>query len=87
VLLYVAGLHAAEVVNMIQARGTTQPVEGRILQGRYLIPIAPLALALVLAGARTWSRRVARVTSAALLVVWFGISVAALNTVIRFYAT
>jgi 4-amino-4-deoxy-L-arabinose transferase-like glycosyltransferase len=87
VLLYVLGLHAAEVVNMIQARGTTQPVEGRILQGRYLIPIAPLALALVLAGAHAWSRRVALATSAAWLVIWFGISVAALNTVIRFYAT
>jgi 4-amino-4-deoxy-L-arabinose transferase-like glycosyltransferase len=87
VLLYVVGLHAAEVANMIEARGTTQPVAGRILQGRYLIPIAPLALALTLAGARAWSRRVALVTSAALVVVWFGISVAAVNTVVHFYAT
>jgi hypothetical protein len=86
VLLYIVGLHAAEVANMIQARGTTQPVEGRILQGRYLIPIAPLALALVIAGAHAWSRRVAIATTTALLVVWFGISVAAVNTVIHFYA-
>jgi 4-amino-4-deoxy-L-arabinose transferase-like glycosyltransferase len=87
ILLYVVGLHAAEVANMIQARGTNEPVEGRILQGRYLIPIAPLALAAVIAGAHAWSRRIALVTTATLIVVWFGISVAAVNTVIRFYAT
>ena len=87
-LLYVLGLHAAEVVQMLQAVGSTQPIQGRILQGRYCpIPIAPLFVALGLAGLRAWSRRFAFVGAAVLIGVWFVISLAALNTVIHFYAT
>lgn len=87
VLLYVLGLHAAEAAQMLQARGSTQTLQGRILQGRYLIPIAPVFVALVLAGLRPWSRRLAFLGATALIGVWFVISLAALNTVIHFYAT
>jgi 4-amino-4-deoxy-L-arabinose transferase-like glycosyltransferase len=87
VLLYVLGLHAAEVAQMLQARGSTQTLQGRILQARYLIPIAPVLVALVLAGLRAWSRRLAFLGATALIGVWFVISLAALNTVIHFYAT
>ena len=72
---------------MLQARGSTQTLQGRILQGRYLIPIAPVFVALVLAGLRPWSRRLAFLGATALIGVWFVISLAALNTVIHFYAT
>jgi 4-amino-4-deoxy-L-arabinose transferase-like glycosyltransferase len=87
VLLYVVGLHAAEAAQVLQARGSTQTLQGRILQGRYLIPIAPLALAAILAGLHAWSRRVAIAAATVLLVVWIAISVAGLNTVLHFYAT
>ena len=86
-LLYVLGLHAAEAAQMIGSQGNGDPVQGRILQGRYLIPVAPLFLAALLVGVRAWSRRLALLTVGALIAVWFAISVAALNTVIHFYAT
>ena len=71
---------------MLRARGTPLPLAGRILQGRYLIPVLP-AIAAVVAAVRRWSRRAAVTLLAVLLVVWFGISVAALRTVLGFYAT
>lgn len=87
VLVYVVGLHVAEAINMLQARGSAQPLQGRILQGRYLIPAAPLALTAVIAAVHAWSRRATVAMLAVLLVVWFGISIAAVNTVLAFYAT
>ena len=74
---------------MLGARGTDPAVTfyGRLLQGRYLIPIVPLAVAAVLAGLHAWSRRVALAGAALLLASWFVISIAGLNTVLRFYAT
>jgi hypothetical protein len=83
--LYLLGLHAAEVAQMLTG-GPAQPIQGRILQGRYLIPVAPLFLAAVLVGLRAWSRRLALVSMGALIAVWFFISLAAINTVIQFYA-
>ena len=60
---------------------------GRLLQGRYLIPIVPLAVATCLAGLQAWSRRFALVSAGLLIAVWFAISVAGIKTVLRFYAT
>ena len=86
-LLYVLGLHAAEAAQMLTSSGNGDPVQGRILQGRYLIPVAPLFLAAMLVGLRAWSRRLALVTEAVLIAVWFFISLTAINTVVHFYAS
>jgi len=86
-LLYVLGLHAAEVAQMLASIGTAEALQGRILQGRYLIPVAPLALAVLLVGLHAWSRRFALICEATLIAVWFVLSLAALNTIVHFYAT
>jgi len=89
VVLFVLALHAAEAGTMLGARGTDPAVTfyGRLLQGRYLIPIVPLAIAVVLAGLSEWSRRAALAGAGLLLASWFVISIAGLDTVLRFYAT
>jgi hypothetical protein len=88
VILFVVALHAAEAGTMLSAQGSPgAQFFGRLLQGRYLIPIVPLAVATCLAGLQVWSRRFALVSVAVLIAVWFGISVAGINTVLRFYAT
>jgi hypothetical protein len=88
VVLFVLALNAAEAATMIKAQGDSAAVfYGRLLQGRYLIPIAPLGVAAVLAGLRAWSRPVALAGAAVLLATWFVISIAGLDTILRFYAT
>jgi len=48
---------------------------------------AMVAVAAVLAGLRAWSRNVALAGAALLLATWFVISIAGLDTILRFYGT
>ena len=87
VVLFVLALNAAEAATMLPAQGNAAAFYGRLLQGRYLIPAVPLAVAAVLAGLRAWSRNVALAGAALLLATWFVISIAGLDTILRFYGT
>jgi len=88
VVLFTLALHAAEAGTMLVAQGDpAAQFYGRLLQGRYLIPIVPLGVAALVAGLRAWSRRFALASMIVLLSAWFVISVAGINTLLKFYAT
>jgi 4-amino-4-deoxy-L-arabinose transferase-like glycosyltransferase len=80
IAVYVVVLHAVEVWHM--AHG-----EPPILQGRYLIPAAPLAVAAFLAGAAALPRPAQKVLVGGALGAWTAISVAGLYAVVSYFAT
>ena len=82
VLLFVVALHTAELAYLLQTRGTD-----RLLQGRYLLPVIPLALLPVVAALDRLPPRGARAAALALASTWVLIAVAGLDTVLRFYAS
>ena len=76
---FVAFLHATEVSAML---GGMPP----ILQGRYLLPLAPLAAAAVALGLSRLSRRVGDSIALAGCAVWFVLSLVAVRSVAAYFA-
>ena len=82
VACFVLLLHALEIQYM-PAAGPNQT----LLQARYLLPVVPIAMVPLAAGLSLLGPRRALGGMLALLAVWTFISVAAVNTVLHFYAT
>jgi hypothetical protein len=79
VALFVLLLHTVEI-QYLPAAG--QP----LLQARYLLPVVPLAAVVLAAGVARLGSRTALTAMLGLVAVWTLISVAAVNSVLQFYA-
>ena len=80
VVAYVAVLHGVAVHSLLNEHGG-------ILQGRYLTAIAPLAVAGFLTLASRLPRRRCAALCVGLCLMWLVLSLDALDTVVRYYAT
>jgi 4-amino-4-deoxy-L-arabinose transferase-like glycosyltransferase len=80
VVVYVVVLHAIEVYGLLHGGE-------RVLQGRYLIAIAPLASATFCAGLAALPPRVAAAAVAMTTAVWGFLALAGLDATVRFFAT
>jgi hypothetical protein len=78
---FVGMLHVAELTVMLSIPGE------RLLQGRYLLPVLPLAVAVLTACLAALGRRAATWALAALATVWLVLTIGGFDAVLRFYAT
>jgi hypothetical protein len=80
VALYLAQLHAAELQLLLHAQGT-------LLQGRYLIPVVPLAVCAFLASVAPLGGRVRMGVVGGTIAVWALLSLLGLNAVVDYFAS
>jgi len=77
--LYVAGLHALEAAELIRGRPT-------VLQGRYLLPLAPVAVAVFLGGCATLPRRARVAAVGAVTAAWALLGLLGLAATVEYFA-